>query len=183
MTQYLATAQGMPKEVEDILSAKSSKFVWDNEGKNTVSMKTLCAPIAKGGKNVLHLKSHNKAIKLKWLKGLLAPIETRPRWAFFANAILAKAALNSPIVKHSAKINPFLQTWSPSQKRLPSNLRRIIQTAKKYGTRWEAITINPSIARELPVWFHIGASADLNKLNNHLYAACLRDNHLATSTK
>lgn len=181
MTQYLATAQGMPKEVEDILSAKSSKFVWDNEGKNTVSMETLCAPVAKGGKNVLHLKSCNEAIELKWLKGLLTPIKTRPQWAFFVNAILARAALNSPIVKPNAKINPFLQTWSPSQKKLPAHLRRIILTAKKYGTRWEAITINPSIARELPVWFHIGASMDLNKLNNHVYAACLRDNHLATS--
>ncbi|KIK33609.1 hypothetical protein CY34DRAFT_27015 [Suillus luteus UH-Slu-Lm8-n1] len=50
MTQYLTTAQGMPKEAEDILSARSRKFVWDNEGKSTISMDMLCAPIAKGGK-------------------------------------------------------------------------------------------------------------------------------------
>ncbi|KAG1763208.1 hypothetical protein EV702DRAFT_1051930 [Suillus placidus] len=131
----------MPKEIEDLLSAKSHKFVWDNEGKNTISMDMLCTPVAKG----------------------------------------AKAAQHSPIVKPNAKINSFLQSWSPSQKKLPSHLRRIVQTAKKYTIRWEAITINPSIARQLPVWFHIGASDDLNKLNNHLYATCLRDKHLATS--
>ncbi|KAG1789813.1 uncharacterized protein HD556DRAFT_1213730, partial [Suillus plorans] len=33
------------------------------------------------------------------------------------------------------------------------------------------------IARKLPVWFHLGASSDLNKLNNHLYANCLRQVH------
>jgi hypothetical protein len=97
MSQYLTSAQGMPKEIEDILSAKSRKFIWDGEGKNSVSMDILNAPVAKGGKNVLHLKSRNEAIELKWLKGLLAPIEKRPLWAFFAHALLAKAAQNSPV--------------------------------------------------------------------------------------
>lgn len=181
MTQYLTTAQGMPKEIEDILSAKSRKFIWDGEGKNSVSMDMLCAPVAKGGKNVLHLKSRNEAIELKWLKGLLAPIETRPLWAGFAHAILAKAAQNSPVVKLSAKINPFLQTWSPSKKKLSSHLQRITKAADKYRVRWEAININPDVSRQLPIWFHIGASENLKKLNNHLYASCLREKHHVTS--
>lgn len=49
--------------------------------------------------------------------------------------------------------------------------------------RWEAITIDPSVARQLPVWFHIGASDDLKKLNNHIYASCLREKHLVTSVE
>ncbi|KAG1879900.1 hypothetical protein F4604DRAFT_1490720, partial [Suillus subluteus] len=33
---------------------------------------------------------------------------------------------------------------------------------------------------QLPVWFHIGASEELNKMNNCYYAACLRENHNTT---
>ncbi|KAG2088265.1 uncharacterized protein F5147DRAFT_587724, partial [Suillus discolor] len=35
--------------------------------------------------------------------------------------------------------------------------------------------------RLLPIWFHIGASKELKKFNNHLHASCLRDNHNITS--
>lgn len=71
----------------------------------------------------------------------------------------------------------FLQTWAPAQKNLPTHLRWILKAAKKYNLRWDAISIKPEIARKLPVWFHLGASSDLNKLNNHLYANCLRQVH------
>ncbi|KAG1785204.1 uncharacterized protein HD556DRAFT_1250283, partial [Suillus plorans] len=47
--------------------------------------------------------------------------------------------------------------------------------------RWEAISINPEITRQLPVWFHLGASNELKKLNNRLYANCLRAGHKALS--
>ncbi|KAG1873501.1 hypothetical protein C8R48DRAFT_593872 [Suillus tomentosus] len=71
--------------------------------------------------------------------------------------------------------------WSPSKKKLSSHLKRITQAADKYKVRWEAININPDITRQLPIWFHIGASEDLRKLNNHLYASCLREKHHAIS--
>ncbi|KAG1859326.1 hypothetical protein DFJ58DRAFT_658397, partial [Suillus subalutaceus] len=33
----------------------------------------------------------------------------------------------------------------------------------------------------LPIWFHIGASDNLKKYNNHIYAMCLREKHHITS--
>ncbi|KAG1853363.1 hypothetical protein F4604DRAFT_1591636 [Suillus subluteus] len=135
MTQYLTSAQGMPKDIEDLLTKRTCKFVWDNEGKNSVSMDTLSAPISKGGKNILHLKSRNEAIELKWLKSLLAPLKERPQWTFFAYNLIAKAAQTSPVVKPQARISPFTQTWSLSIKKLPPHLSRILKTAKKYNVR------------------------------------------------
>lgn len=162
-------------------STRTRKFVWDGEGQNAVSIDILCAPIAKGGKSVLHLKSRNEAIKLKWLKGLLAPLKERPQWALFAHDLLVKVAQTSPVVKPEAKTNTFLQTWSPSHNKPSAHLKCIIKTAKKYNVCWEAISIDPNIAKQLPAWFHIGTLHELNKLNNHLYATCLREKHRITS--
>ncbi|KAG2088264.1 uncharacterized protein F5147DRAFT_559989, partial [Suillus discolor] len=48
MTQYLTIAQGMPKDVENILTTRTRKFIWDGKGNNAISMNILCAPIEKG---------------------------------------------------------------------------------------------------------------------------------------
>ncbi|KAG2131065.1 hypothetical protein DEU56DRAFT_872232 [Suillus clintonianus] len=157
MTQYLTTAQGMPRDIEDLLIKRTRKFIWDSEGKNSVSMGTLYAPISEGGKNILHLKSRNEAMELKWLKSLLAPPKECPQWTFFAYSLIAKAMQPSPVVKPQAHISPFIQMWSPLIKKLPTHLSRMVKAGKKYNMRWEAISINADVARQLPAWFHIGA--------------------------
>ncbi|KAG1807201.1 hypothetical protein EV424DRAFT_1275102, partial [Suillus variegatus] len=120
---------------------------------NAVSMDILSSPISKGGKNILNLQD---LIELKWLKGLLALTLERPPWAFFANMIIDKAMQNSPIVRQNAKISTFLQTWDPSLKNLPTHLKHILKVTKRHNVRWEAITIEPTVACQLPIWFHIG---------------------------
>ncbi|KAG2744933.1 hypothetical protein P692DRAFT_201721023, partial [Suillus brevipes Sb2] len=62
-------------------------------------------------------------------------------------------------------------------KKLPTHLKRIIRTAKKFNLRWETISVTPDIAKQLPMWFHLGASDDIKKLNNSPSANCLRENH------
>lgn len=177
MTQYLTSAQGMPKDVEDLLMKRTREFAWDSGGNNSVSLDILHSPTNEGGKNILNLRDRNEAIELKWLKSLLAPSPERAPWTFFAHALIAKAARSSPVAKPEAKINTFLQTWEPSYKKLPTHLKRILKTAKKFNVRWEAISIAPEIARQLPIWFHLGASNDIKKLNNTPSANCLRINH------
>ncbi|KAG1882494.1 hypothetical protein F4604DRAFT_1518493, partial [Suillus subluteus] len=113
-SQYLTMAQGMPKDVEDLLTKITRKFAWDSEGINSVSMDILHSPIKEGGKNILNIRDCNEAIELKWLKSLLAPTPVKPQWAFFAHTLIAKAMQNSPVVKPEAKVNCFLQSWDPS---------------------------------------------------------------------
>ncbi|KAJ8592574.1 hypothetical protein M405DRAFT_692869, partial [Rhizopogon salebrosus TDB-379] len=134
-------------------------------------------PFEKGGKNLLNLEHRNDAIELMWLKGLLAPKNSRPCWAPFAHAILAKHARHAPVVHPDARINTFLQSWSPTVKKLPPHLKRMLRAAKKYSLQWTAPLIPKDLAQQLPIWFHIGATSELNRLNNFYYAACLRDNH------
>ncbi|KAG1856196.1 hypothetical protein C8R48DRAFT_749171 [Suillus tomentosus] len=55
MTQYLTTAQGMPKDIEKALLTRAREFAWDNDGKAQISTNILCAPIEKGRKNMLNL--------------------------------------------------------------------------------------------------------------------------------
>jgi hypothetical protein len=156
----------MPRDVEDLLTTRTRKFIWDNEGNNSLSINISSAPISEGGKNILHLKSRNEAIELKWLKGLLVPTKERPQSTFFAHSLIANAAQASPVVKPQAQISPFLQTWSPSTKKLTPHLSRMIKTAKKYNVRWEETSLDREITRLLSLWFHIGASSNLSKLNN-----------------
>ncbi|KAG1785203.1 uncharacterized protein HD556DRAFT_1188518, partial [Suillus plorans] len=48
MSLYLATAQGMPKEIEDLLIKRSRKFAWDSKGNNSASINILYAPVKEG---------------------------------------------------------------------------------------------------------------------------------------
>ncbi|KAG1859490.1 hypothetical protein C8R48DRAFT_545852, partial [Suillus tomentosus] len=41
MTQYLTTTQGMPKDIETVLSKRIREFIWDSRGKNSISIETL----------------------------------------------------------------------------------------------------------------------------------------------
>lgn len=123
-------------------------------------MGILHAPINEGGKGVLNIRDHNEAIKLKWLHGLSAPKSKRPLWTYFARVLSANAAQHSPIVRPEACINSFLQTWAPSQKKLPTHLKRILKAAKKYNLKWDSISIKPEVARLLPVWFHLHRSLE-----------------------
>jgi hypothetical protein len=51
-------------------------------------------------------------------------------WAFFADAIIDRAAQNSPVVRPNTKVNTFLQTREPPLKKLPTHLKRILKAAK-----------------------------------------------------
>ncbi|KAG2336832.1 hypothetical protein BDR05DRAFT_896215, partial [Suillus weaverae] len=130
-------------------------FIWDSGGKNSISLETLSTPINEGGKNLLHLQHRNEAIELKWLRGLLAPLEKCPVWASFAQALLARHGQQSLVIKEKAKVHPFLQTWSPTLKKLPLNLKRILRVAKKHNLQWEILIAPTQVMSQLPAWFHI----------------------------
>ncbi|KAG1880938.1 hypothetical protein F4604DRAFT_1578734, partial [Suillus subluteus] len=56
----------------------------------------------------------------------------------------------------------------------------ILKTTKKHNLRWEILIVPAQVMNQLLVWFHMGASKELNKMNNCFYAACLRENHNVT---
>ena len=126
MTQYLTVMQGMPKAIEENLIRQTCTFTWDNEGKPTIGLGTLTASIPDGGKQLLDIGMRNAAIEMMWIKGYLKTGDNRPSWAYFADQIFAKYATNEQlIVPPATRINHWLQTWHPVQKRLPGLLQRM----------------------------------------------------------
>lgn len=107
-TQYLARVQGMPKTVEDRLARVTAQFMWSG-GKPRVDKSTMSRRLNKGGLQMLDIRVRNDAIDLMWLKSYLDLSPARPRWAFVADALFARAlAATSRNIEPSALVNTFL---------------------------------------------------------------------------
>jgi hypothetical protein len=91
--------------------------------------------------------------------------------------ILAHYSSKTPVAKIEACTNYFLQTWNINITKLPSHLKRIIKFARTHNLFFDAPAFSPRLLRRSPIWFHIGATSVLNRLNNHADASCLRRNH------
>ena len=181
MTQYLAKAQGMPKEIEQLLEKSIRQFIWEDR-KPPVSLKTLHHPIQRGGIKLLDLGSRNKAIEIMWLKSFLSLDHTRPTWAYVADALIGESITkNSGNVLSLAQINVYLQSWKPglhSASTLPQNIKTMLKTGKEFNLNFEALKLSDSLKMKLPAWYHIGINnPPNNKLNNTAGSKCLRDNH------
>jgi hypothetical protein len=67
LSQYLTCVQGMPKEIEETLNRKVTKFLWDGASA-MVNLETMTQPTTRGGKRVLDIKARNEAIELMKVK-------------------------------------------------------------------------------------------------------------------
>ncbi|KAJ7128148.1 hypothetical protein C8R43DRAFT_835695, partial [Mycena crocata] len=79
--------------------------------------------------------------------------------------------------RKSTRVNPFVQTWAPLQKKLPKPLKKMWKIASRFHLRFDALALAKNIKEELPVWFHIGGKVDLARHNNTNCAKCLSTNH------
>ncbi|KAJ7718280.1 hypothetical protein B0H16DRAFT_1337550, partial [Mycena metata] len=177
MTQFLTAAQGMPEEIEEFLDKRIKTFMWEGRSVAPINNDILFLPIEQGGKNLLCIKDHNNAIKLKDLGDFLTKDEDRAKWCYLADKGFQKEVPQGIIVDKKARINPFIQTWAPLQKKLPRPLKRMYRTATKFGLTFDALALEKNVKDEIPVWFHPGGKKDLARHNNSSRAKCLRDNH------
>ena len=171
------SAQGMPKDIEKLLTKCITSFMWDNTGCSTIPAEILQAPVYMGGKNLLNLKHRNDAIELTWLKKLLAPPTQHHTWTYFAHALLAIHAGPSPVSHPNARLNFFLQMWPVQTSCLPPPIRRLMKVAKKFNLTLDGPSFSKETCNSLPAWFHIDSPPRLRSLNNYFYSCCLRDNH------
>lgn len=177
ITQYLTVVQGMPASIEKRLTAMIRSFIWEG-GSPAVSMDALCRPVEEGGIGLLHIPSRNQAIDLMWAKRYLSLDVHRPRWAFAVDVLLAKAVTKGAgAIRPKAKLNTFLQTWSPASARLPEYLARMMTTAKRWNVSLAAVKLDHDAKAGLPIWYHLGALKKLRSMNNSHLSHCLRDRH------
>ncbi|KAJ6540431.1 hypothetical protein B0H19DRAFT_841085, partial [Mycena capillaripes] len=74
-------------------------------------------------------------------------------------------------------INTFLQNWKPKRSDLTSNLKEMMNCARKLGVKFEALDPTRSVLEQLPLWHHLGEDPDLTQLNNTSRCVCLRRKH------
>ncbi|EPS95585.1 hypothetical protein FOMPIDRAFT_48592 [Fomitopsis schrenkii] len=141
-------------------------------------------PVAEGGLGLLDIKARNKAIELMWTKRYLALDENRPMWALAVDALLSvNVRKKDGVIKKKAQVNTFLQDWSPSthkSSRLPEYLKKMILTAKKFNVSLAAVKLDKEMKCRLPIWYHLGATKKMRRLNNSPESECLRTNHAVT---
>lgn len=181
MTQFLTTAQGMPKQIEDALIKTIREFIWESTAPPTMSMSRLYAPIDEGGINLLNISARNKAIDIIRLKSYLDLSPYRPKWAYLTDAIINTLHPNIP-----PKPPTFpLSSWSPPSRgpraaNLPFCIRSIIKTAKESKLTFAPMRLSKQLKLQLPAWFHLGAPP---RAYNRLRDECLKTKHKVGKVK
>jgi len=159
-TQYLAKVQGMPKNIEQRLQKRITKFLW-NDKYPTVNIHKMHAPIDEGGRGILDLVSRNEAIAIMWLKSYLNFGPNRATWTYFADEIISQNISNSSIIpEEKVWLNIFLQSWITLKSKLPHHLQTIINAADKNDLQLEGIAFSRSIICSMPIWYHKNADAN-----------------------
>jgi|SRR6266853_4757064 len=132
----------MLKEVKETLSKIIKDFMWEDDSSPRIANETLTKPKAKGGLDLLDLEACNDVINIMWLKMYLNFSPTRPEWALITDLII-EASVPERLVK-KAIINPFLQCWSTSIRRIDptkmsNDIQRMMRVARKFNTNLAAI--------------------------------------------
>ncbi|KAH9923549.1 uncharacterized protein B0H18DRAFT_839941, partial [Fomitopsis serialis] len=116
-----------------------------------------------------------------WLRGYLKLDGDRPTWAYAADVLLSiHVTADAGEIRPSAQINTFLQTWKPAthgKTGLPRYLTTMLRIGKKYNVSLAAIKLDRNLKGKLPIWYHMGASKKLRRLNNTSISDCLRETH------
>ncbi|KAJ7668711.1 hypothetical protein DFH06DRAFT_982898, partial [Mycena polygramma] len=182
MTQYLATVQGMLKEIEERLDSRVRSFLWAEKEQVRVNKETVHAPSEIGGKNLLDIIARNEAITVTWLKTYLSFGPERPLWCFVADELLAKKAVGADInVDETMRLNAYLQSWAPykSATNLGSkDLAEMMAVGQKYGITMDAMAVSRKLQDSMPIWYHKFSGGDRTLFNASRHVVkCLKENH------
>ncbi|KAF9030590.1 hypothetical protein BDZ89DRAFT_1243555, partial [Hymenopellis radicata] len=136
-------------------------------------------PKRNGGKNILDIVARNEAITVTWLQSYLNIGKDRALWAYFADAIIAKHAVEDNAGREEyTRMNIFLQNFSTNTKKIPSDLRRMLKVGKDHGVRREGLAFKRETLRDMPIWLHRGINTRESSTHiNQRESKCMRDNH------
>jgi len=117
-TQYQTRVQGMPRDVEKLLTKKIQRFMSKNENIPMIGLSTMNCKIGNGGKSLLDIVARNQAIELMKLRSYLNFGDLRPKWAFIADILMANSISPGCRVRDQlSRSNLFLQSWKVNTKR------------------------------------------------------------------
>src|SRR5882762_11214892 len=68
---FLATVNGMPKDIIDKMTKQMKNFLWDEKPKGYMNWKGSTAPKSKGGLDIPDIETRLLAIQTMWIKKFL----------------------------------------------------------------------------------------------------------------
>lgn len=176
-TQYLSTAEDMPRSVERQFERILMQFFWDQKMAR-VNKQTVKLPLTEGGQNLVDIKLKNDAVHIVHLANFLGLTGTRPKWALILeDAMREKVLMMYKNVNKHVLANVFVQTWDTNKVALPNDMKRMIKLAKEHGLMADGLAITNEVLREQPIWLHQGWRDDRNRKMNDKYSKCLQTTH------
>lgn len=161
MTQFLTKAQGMPKNIETAINKIIRNFIWDDSTPK-MDLKRLYTLQELGGMNLLDIASRNQAIEITWLSSYMSLRDSRPSWAYIADALIN--TLQPKGINSNNDINIFLTKWAPPTQgprttTLPNTLISLLKTAKKHNMSFAPIQLSRGLKEQLPAWLSTSGNA------------------------
>src|SRR5260370_5723351 len=65
-TQFLTKVQGMPKQIEKVLTKITCDFIWEENTSPRIDLDHLFNSIQEGGLNLIYITARNEAIEIEW---------------------------------------------------------------------------------------------------------------------
>jgi ribonuclease HI len=175
---FLATVNGMPKDIEEIMQKNMKDFLWEGKERGLVRWQIAITDKKEGGLGMPDLRSRLEAIEIMHLKKYLASKELRPKWAWVVDEILFQNTTPKPMIDDESKISWILQTWHESmgkESRISKRNREMLRIGRKYNIGFDTPKISKDTKSDMPMWHHIAATN--NYLWNKKGARQLRKTH------
>lgn len=181
LAQYLATVNGMPKDVERRMWKQVKDFIWDGNQRGAVNEDILSLPMEKGGLGIPSMRARLDAINLEWCKKWLSEPEKRPTWAYLADYLIKQDVIESKMKYDKEALTHWaLQTWDARKKgsKLPIDMQAMLNAARKFNVVLDAPKVSKETKNQLPAWINVKQSGRLaNQLLNRKSSKCLIDVH------
>lgn len=182
---YLAMVNEMPGDYEERMRKMFHSFLWNGKRNGSVTWEVVKMKREDGGLGLVDVRAKLDTMQLIWARGWLDPSAHRPRWAYVADKLIAKAAAKTPMTSENSRINWALQSWKVIKigrgACLPVELKNMIMIAERYCLRPDGIRCSERTKGDMPVAHHYHANN--RQLENRKSGKCLIEIHGARKMK
>ena len=176
---FLATVNGMPKDVEEKMKKIFKDFIWEGKKRGLMEWKQIIAPREQGGLGIPDLSARIEAIELMWVKKWLSPQKNKPKWTYILDEILNKNVAKAPMIDPQSRINWIKQSWHESKAKnvkISKGIRNMLKVARKHNIALEPLKYSKETKNDEPLW-HNRLMTKANYQWNKKSARCIRENH------
>jgi ribonuclease HI len=181
---FLATVNGMPKDIMKTMQKQMKDFVWDGKAKGLMRWEEIIAKRKEGGLNIPDIEARLEAIQVMWLKKWLAPRSSRNIWASMVDEILMENIPPKPMIREENRVQWIKQSWNESMSKnakVSTSIREMLKVGRKYNVAIDGPKMSHGTKIQLPIWHHFAAKD--NYTWNKKASKCLSLKHEIKTVK